>query len=1214
MSPTSSIIPPPEDVGDQAGSSTNSNNAAATGVSNREPLMSDSNDRPAPPEFATVTPDRYGHLDWRRMDVDTCWRLYNGAPLTAEDERHLAELDAEHSGQGSGNDIPNYYAIAGVDNFDDDPDINQWMRLWNEGQERFDDHIADLLRETDNTTSHNATSQNDNMVDFDLLLSSLDSLNRVDDHGPPEGDSNSNDRDANDQPHADGATVSPRALVVRLPDISEAFGHDMTLQNSHPEIAIGSKGSSTHQPQSPRYGKYHPYLDWTKVDFVAQVIVLREISQDYKSFQAACVLLSLEPAEVQKFLRRYHRERMQAEEWRQSLLRRDPVQGAPDKLGPILVNHGSIAYACEFLKFLGLNQYVEPVTAWSHRWTAWPLHIDDSDFDPTQLKISCFNFPVVCNDNVVVIDEESTVIAFQTADPSVTSNGLKLRIHCFRLPAGAIILGPHAAHKQISTGGRFVVRYPEGDDFTIPNAKEFLVCTNAPKTPENVQSENVHPQNVLSRNVQADNVQPGNVQPENVQPQQNETPLSILYTEGSKNHHSSGQSFFENAFVSSPTMEKMQLDNLWPIEGTLVQANQSTVSSLLQKQKPVPGHPTQTTYPANQSFTGGPDASNPPIPGPLSPQPVQRGTLEAVQHAFTGSISGSFGMEDPDQRRERQITELARHDEEVAQAARVMPKVLGPTIAPSRLRAAFHGHNAPVGPSHKAKIMELQNLARDGYRALFSFALPPGGQIVTPTGEAMSFDPDEERSESANEPNSAPVGKREVYTCIMPDDSHLIPQYRNEGLPSHNLLRMTFTEPMAIFHNGQLLPRLMEKGIHQCLFVDDRMVDIFGENGMYHLFNNMAQPPIPAVSESPGGSPYSMGYSPSHPIDLDKETPANKTSVVLKPAHKENIASPLREAKEYLRPYKEVLRREEQEEKDRETQPQRLPEQKKNRMLKQIEIDAKDNTDPSEKLGRGRRRPAKNTQYEKIGLVAYNPEELSDEDDDSSSLSELSGFSDEDDDPEEPAGKDNDPEKPADKDGDPEEPVDEDDFVEGLTNFYDMEILPGPPNAASVFIRPPRAKGTPYVPRMPRYQRQAPPSPSSDSDIEMLPGPPDGVTFSRNRARPQESSTATANGAKKQRTTPRQAPASAREPEIIDLVDEEPPTGSLSSSVSGGLPTQDTASQANPATRSRFHQLITPPEPQKSSIRRSESVADERASGSGSTRSSRPRRSEKGGN
>ncbi|KAI0004831.1 hypothetical protein F4779DRAFT_621268 [Xylariaceae sp. FL0662B] len=53
---------------------------------------------------------------------------------------------------------------------------------------------------------------------------------------------------------------------------------------------------------------------------------------------------------------------------------------------------------------------------------------------------------------------------------------------------------------------------------------------------------------------------------------------------------------------------------------------------------------------------------------------------------------------------------------------------------------------------------------------LFLFDLPQGCKIVTSPDEAMTFvTNDEPRSE----PNNATAGKREVYTCLMPDGRHL---------------------------------------------------------------------------------------------------------------------------------------------------------------------------------------------------------------------------------------------------------------------------------------------------------------------------------------------------------------------------------------------------------------------------------------------------------
>ncbi|KAI2621536.1 hypothetical protein GGS26DRAFT_594552 [Hypomontagnella submonticulosa] len=128
-----------------------------------------------------------------------------------------------------------------------------------------------------------------------------------------------------------------------------------------------------------------------------------------------------------------------------------------------------------------------------------------------------------------------------------------------------------------------------------------------------------------------------------------------------------------------------------------------------------------------------------------------------------------------------------------------------------------------VGPVPSFGHQELQNLHNKGYRALLQFRIPPGTSLIMPAGERIQF----------------------VHggdTTIFPADHEAFAQeYMGLKLGQTELLRMSFAEDMAVFLNGGLCARVLEKGLHQ-FSASFRSPTFSSQNGTYDLSRPLRDP------------------------------------------------------------------------------------------------------------------------------------------------------------------------------------------------------------------------------------------------------------------------------------------------------------------------------------------------------------------------------------
>ncbi|RYO96910.1 hypothetical protein DL765_011483 [Monosporascus sp. GIB2] len=238
---------------------------------------------------------------------------------------------------------------------------------------------------------------------------------------------------------------------------------------------------------------------WGELDHVARAIILKTLSEDLGSFQAACKILGLEPNEVEAFLERHDAEREQAAAWRRGLNKPAADAGAagdydgPDATGPVHVERETIARACAWLEFLRLDELADAVSRWARRTTPWPLEIRCSDFNPTGLGVAHEDLPglvptppdesarPVNNVEPRLEDDSRVFVAFRAAEQQQRPG--VFRIHSILLPEGAIVVGPDGV-KELLFGGRYRLCYADnGLVAGAAAADEFLICANHTQQP-----------------------------------------------------------------------------------------------------------------------------------------------------------------------------------------------------------------------------------------------------------------------------------------------------------------------------------------------------------------------------------------------------------------------------------------------------------------------------------------------------------------------------------------------------------------------------------------------------------------------------------------------------------------------------------------------------------------------------------------------------------
>ncbi|KAI1379597.1 hypothetical protein F4677DRAFT_442571 [Hypoxylon crocopeplum] len=133
----------------------------------------------------------------------------------------------------------------------------------------------------------------------------------------------------------------------------------------------------------------------------------------------------------------------------------------------------------------------------------------------------------------------------------------------------------------------------------------------------------------------------------------------------------------------------------------------------------------------------------------------------------------------------------------------------------------FLGPQLPLRPLENAPAISygneapaMQKLDDHGYNALLQIRLPKGYFILSPNGYKMTFDTHHAKKDDGE----SPPGVGGEYTVIPPGQVAFATNYRSWNMQELDLFRMTFSQPMAVFRDGLMFPRLMSKGVNQVSF------------------------------------------------------------------------------------------------------------------------------------------------------------------------------------------------------------------------------------------------------------------------------------------------------------------------------------------------------------------------------------------------------------
>ncbi|OTA77717.1 hypothetical protein M434DRAFT_18275 [Hypoxylon sp. CO27-5] len=537
-----------------------------------------------------------------------------------------------------------------------------------------------------------------------------------------------------------------------------------------------------------------PVGSWEHIEYPVQAIILKVIYDDLNSFNIACSKLRLRQKDIRDFMRANDNE---------------------PRRPSYTINRTAIAYGCEYLNLNGLGKYTKLVYDLSRRANReWLVNIDYSDLkllyhlEPMPSPIQ-FGFPTqerirdLTTRGIFPPATESVAIAFKLAKP-VSINGFRtpvFRVDRLRLPAGATVVGPEG-RKILRESGMYTIVYPE-DYPEVNDAYEMFICEN--RQTHNLPAE---PKDSEGGDTSQTSIQGSTL--ENIQAAPKPY-LGDLFPPVSPRNRDVGTHFFDDAFLDpdpsteAEEAERAVVDNLIP-RGFLDQfSGLNLLAGSSQPQAPSDG--PQFSLGEVNGHGAGPSMTNTPL---------------SLAGGATNPPKEHFPPTDSD-------LELA------------IPETFSPgTGLPLQPR------DDAIGLIPGTRGRNIKELISKGYRAVIQLRLPKDYVIVSPLGYKTNLDP----YHGMIEDRECPPGHGGEYTIVPPDheiDPHL---YRCMGLGYSDLIRIAFEEPMAVFRDGVMFPRLLGKGLH--LFsLRNRELRICCPDGYYDLSKPLESPKTPsAVSQS----------------------------------------------------------------------------------------------------------------------------------------------------------------------------------------------------------------------------------------------------------------------------------------------------------------------------------------------------------------------------
>ncbi|KAI1641232.1 hypothetical protein F4809DRAFT_659120 [Biscogniauxia mediterranea] len=779
------------------------------------------------------------------------------------------------------------------------------------------------------------------------------------------------------------------------------------------------------------------FISWDVLSQTSKTIILKEISDHLVSFQTACELLSLEPNEVQEFLEKHEHAKQRTVKWREQLDRWRQHQELPDEdddasgAGINTITEECVAQMCEFLDFMGLNQYSGIISGWKNRTVLWPPEIHTPRFNYMNLFRGHLGFPqsghsskrrILLDIPVFPRPAEDGMMGFCSPLYVDEDNFAEVRVRYFLVPAGTIVIGPNG-WKRLHFGGRYRIIYPDDDRVHPALVSEFNISASSislssPRDKSRNQLSH-HEEQDLNNVSQPDQNVTGDHRGDRAQTESDQETVD-LSPEGSRDHtenspavipeHGSVQDTAEEipllAQESNQTHKDTAKDNFW--DGREVffdltrRAPQSTKNP--PKGRFAPQH-HKPTFMANM-VKGLEEMKDP----------------EVAEQRLADIFTMSVDVNSPGAIQERQIMPQALHEEGMwmLNNPQIINQTQGPseTVRPSDIFMSAYqlemskqngklpdnssnGHPEPSAREKKDANHELVRLGDSLHGVMYQMVLPLGYRVEAPTGYITNFDSQHEGPIDG----VCPPGSGGQYTFVL---SHAMQtdaaSQKMWLLPPQTLFRVYIPDDLKITRNGSLLLNTLDGGcFHHFTVVNDRM-DFVSEYGPHRLFEQEAIPPPPvpeliieSIEEDDDETiidenevnedETTTEEDPNEPQQQD-ESSSSETE----PEHEDddtNLASPLREAKRILAPYKERLRAREEQEKaedraraaqeEHDLRSQFLREEaelRKKREREEAEARARaagdSNNNNNARLGRGQRQRKRNTENQSLGFIEYS--------------------------------------------------------------------------------------------------------------------------------------------------------------------------------------------------------------------------------------------------
>ncbi|KAI5921524.1 hypothetical protein F4810DRAFT_722091 [Camillea tinctor] len=758
-------------------------------------------------------------------------------------------------------------------------------------------------------------------------------------------------------------------------------------------------------------------VSWDNLSQTSKTIILKELANHFESFQAACETLSLESNEVQAFLDRYEFAKEQTIKWEHHMERWRQYGEMPDEndnalgAGINTIKPECIKQMCEYLDFMGLDQYSHLVTSWENRNVLWPPSIHKPEFNCMSLYTNRLNALLPSSDRMahgarrrklskkparLQEAEEALMMGFRAPKRIHKDNTAQVRVSFFIIPAGTIVLGP-AGWKKLLFGGTYRVVYQDNGHEDQANINKFVISAkpfNQPSSGEKPGKPTPHQEGQGLNSVTQHNDNGNN----------NETNESYVGSDEDMDSSSRGSDH-----------------DYWQgrqVFAELIQRVQPSKEPDKAQQAPKVDHPDFMAKVAKD----------------IEELEDHEIAIKRLEEVFMQGLT----MESPEAIRDRQsIPHLLQQEKTwMLHNPEMRIRAQEPSIGvkPSEIfedpdelyeqthydqlaQSHSHGHQEPKPRERKDINNDLAKIRDSLLGVMYQMFLPHGYMIELPTGYLTNFDTNHQG------PNDGvcPPGTGGQYTFVLPDSMRVhIDSYKTTPLPRRTLFRAYIPEDVKIFRDGEVLPTMLDGGcFHHFSIIENEMeteMDIITEYGRHYIFDQQPIPrePVHDLQDDSSGdddesmpdinediyNEYVIEEQEDEPqVDGSREDePGSPSSIDPENDNDESLASPLREAKMILGSNREKFRREMEREKEEEErkasqeyykmQRQLRKEEQKNNKKRKQELDTEEleaaeaESGNNTRLGRGQRKRKKNNQDEKFGFINYSIDmEIEDPDD-----------------------------------------------------------------------------------------------------------------------------------------------------------------------------------------------------------------------------------------